>query len=90
MISSQLALLTLVLLAVTGTGLTAAVWARCDICPKRASRGRWLYVAIVALVGGVGLLAASYTHSSALVLGLILGFLFVAMLWEGPAHAVTS
>jgi uncharacterized membrane protein YidH (DUF202 family) len=88
--SSQLLLLTLVLGAVTVTGLTASHWARCAICPRRAARGRWLYAAIIILVGGVGLLAASSMHSSSMSLGLILGLLFVSMLWDGPGQVVAG
>jgi hypothetical protein len=56
-------------------------------CPCRvlSKIGRRLYLAVLVALGGVGLFAAVTRHDGLVPLGMLVGLLIVAMLWEGPS-----
>ena len=51
-------------------------------CPRLARCGRWLFVAVLFALGAAGLVAAHHRIDALSSLGLLIGFLTVAMLWE--------
>ncbi len=71
-------------LACSGLGFMGIVWCRCSPRPVRASWGRRLFLLILIALGGISLLTASQPHQGLLYLGLAIGALVIAMLWEGP------
>ncbi len=76
------------LLALLAVGVVCGVWgvwrARGSRCPRRAARGRRVFV--VTFLGlGAGTLVAGTCAARCLVpFGLAEGWLVIAMLWENP------
>jgi hypothetical protein len=70
-------------LAASALGLMGIAWCRCERTPHRARWGRRLYLLVLGVLGGGGLLLAWQPHHGLLYLGLAVGLLVIAMLWEG-------
>lgn len=51
-------------------------------CTRLARCGRWLFIGVLFGLGGVGVIAAHHRTDAMPALGLLTGFLIVAMLWE--------
>jgi hypothetical protein len=66
------------------------LWGRASSCPHRTSLGRVLFVGTLLLLGAGLQLAAFYEAEGLIPLGLLAGFLVVAMLWETPASKVAT
>ncbi len=73
----------LALVGVAMGGLSIC-WARHAVWPRRSWWGKWLFLA-TCLAMGVSLMVAARLQAPALsTLGLCLGLLLSAMLWEAP------
>src|SRR5262249_730896 len=79
--------LTLFCLIVGGLGI---LWCRASSCPHRTCLGRMLFGGTLLLIGAGLQLAAFYEAEGLIPLGLLAGFLVVAMLWEAPASKVVT
>lgn len=76
-------------LAASALGVMGIAWCRCDRLPSLARWGRRLFLGVLGLLGSAGGLIALQPHRGVLVLGLAVGLLVIAMLWEGrPATAI--
>lgn len=86
--------LELLLLALMVSGLVLGSWsiglARAEATHARAVWGRRLFVITLLLLGATGLVAAFARADGLAPLGLLAGFLVVAMLWEGPGAEVSA
>jgi hypothetical protein len=65
-------------------GSWAIFWARSLADASRRSRGRWLFVATLCVLGIGGLAAAWHKADGLVPLGLSVGFLVIGMVWESP------
>src|SRR4051812_26460674 len=74
-------------LTVLGAGLGgwSLYWARNSACATRNRWGRGLFLATLLALGGAAIPAAYFATRSLTWLGLCLGLLVTAMLWEVPA-----
>lgn len=86
-IEFSLLALTLFCLILGGLGL---LWGRASSCPHRTSMGRILFIGTLLLVGAGMQLAAFYEAEGIIPLGLLAGFLVVAMLWETPSSKMVT
>lgn len=77
-----------VLLMLSGLGFVSLSWCRLGTCPVRACRGRWLFLLLLTVLGGLCLAAAVYWPQAAISTGLLLALLMILMVWEGPATSV--
>jgi hypothetical protein len=66
------------------TGGWGICWARTHPEQLRGLWGRRLFVATFLVLGGSGLIAALSRAQGLASLGLLAGFLLIAMLWEAP------
>ncbi len=82
-------LVILLLLGMSSLGGTALVWTRLTECPLKMQKGRWLFMISLITFGVFGAVAALYLHHSLISIGLLMAFLFIAMLWDGPTLVVT-
>jgi hypothetical protein len=73
------------LFSLTSLGLMSLSWSRLGSCPVRAHRGRWLFLFLLAVLGGLCLVAAVYLPQVAILSGLVLALFLILMVWEGPA-----
>jgi hypothetical protein len=60
-------------------------WARTHPKRVRGAWGRRLFVVTLIVLGGSGLVAACTRAENLASLGLLAGFLLIAMLWESPS-----
>ena len=65
-------------------GGLSVVWARGEEARRRTRWGRRLFVGTLLALGGLGLIAAVARSHGLPPLGLVAGFLVIAMLWESP------
>lgn len=89
MLVFEIALIGLTILCFILGGL-GIMWGRASSCPHRTSLGRILFVGTLLLLGAGLQLAAFYEAEGLIPLGLLAGFLVVAMLWETPASKVAT
>jgi hypothetical protein len=82
--------LCLLFLTVAGLmlGSWSICWARRDSQSSRVLWGRRLFVATILVLGGTALVAAFARADGLAPLGLLAGFLVVAMVWESPRPAL--
>ena len=73
----------IVALLASCAGFMGIAWCRCEHAPCRARWGRRLFLGMLALLGMGGLLMALQPHRGLIYLGLAVGALVIAMLWEG-------
>lgn len=71
-------------------GALGILWGRASTCPHRTSLGRILFVGTLLILGAGLQLAAFYEAEGLIPLGLLAGFLVVAMLWETPGSKVAT
>jgi hypothetical protein len=64
------------------------LWARAGGDPATVSRGQRLFVLVLLAVGAGALVAAFHPAQGLVPLGLLAGWLVVAMLWETPPSPV--
>lgn len=76
------------LLTVSSLGFISLSWSRLGSCPVRACRGRWLFLLLITVLGGLCLTAAVYWPQAAISTGLLLALMLILMVWEGPATSV--
>jgi hypothetical protein len=65
-------------------GAWSVLMARGSEGQRRTRFGRSLFIVILIILGGLGLLAATLRAHSLPPLGLVAGLLVVAMVWESP------
>lgn len=73
------------LLSLTSLGLMSLAWSRLGSCPVRAYHGRWLFLFLLAVLGGICIAAAIFLPQIAITSGLVLALFLILMVWEGPA-----
>lgn len=76
------------LLTLSSLGFISLSWSRLGTCPVRAYRGRWMFLFLLTVLGGLCLTAAVYWPQAAIGTGLLLALMLILMVWEGPATGV--